>query len=153
MRCPFCGSVEDKVIDSRQSKDAGEIRRRRECEDCERRFTTYERIVEALPVVVKADGRRAPFDRHKIESGLAAAAAKRPVSIEKLQELAETVEREIAELNVKEVPSREIGERVLPLLRRVDEISYVRFASIYRDFRDVDEFLKELGDLVKRRDG
>ncbi len=153
MRCPFCGSVEDKVIDSRQSKDASEIRRRRECEDCTRRFTTYERIVEALPVVVKADGRREPFDRHKIESGLAAAAAKRPVSIEKLQELAETVEREIAELNLKEVPARAIGERVLPLLRSVDEISYVRFASIYRDFRDVDEFLKELGDLVKRRDG
>ncbi len=153
MRCPFCGSPEDKVIDSRMSKDAREIRRRRECDECTRRFTTYERIVEALPAVVKTDGRREPFDRDKIEKGVLAATTKRPVAIEKVAELAEAVERELCELGVGEVTAREIGERVLPRLRTLDEVAYVRFASIYRDFRDVDEFLKELGDLVKRRDG
>ena len=153
MRCPFCGSPEDKVIDSRMSKDAREIRRRRECDNCTRRFTTYERIVEALPVVVKADGRREPFDRDKIEKGVLSAITKRPVAIEKVAELAEAVERELCELGVGEVTAREVGERVLPRLRTLDEVAYVRFASIYRDFRDVDEFLKELGDLVKRRDG
>jgi len=153
MRCPFCGSLEDKVIDSRQSKDAREIRRRRECLECSRRYTTYERIEEALPVVVKGDGSREPFDRNKIERGVARATAKRQVSAEQIQGLAEEVEREICELGLKEVSSREIGERVLPRLRVLDDVSYVRFASIYRDFRDVDEFIKELGDLVKRRDG
>jgi transcriptional repressor NrdR len=153
MRCPFCGSLEDKVIDSRQSKDAREIRRRRECLECSRRYTTYERIEEALPVVVKGDGSREPFDRNKIERGVARATAKRAVSAEQIQGLAEEVEREICEQAVKEVSSREIGERVLPKLRVLDDVSYVRFASIYRDFRDVDEFIKELGDLVKRRDG
>ncbi len=153
MRCPFCGSLEDKVIDSRQSKDAREIRRRRECLECSRRYTTYERIEEALPVVVKGDGSREPFDRNKIERGVARATAKRAVSAEQIQGLAEEVEREICEQGLKEVSSREVGERVLPRLRVLDDVSYVRFASIYRDFRDVDEFLKELGDLVKRRDG
>jgi len=152
MRCPFCGSGEDKVIDSRQSKDAREIRRRRECEGCARRYTTYERIEEALPVVIKGDGSREPFDRNKVERGVARAAAKRPVSAEQIQALAEEVERELCEMGLKEIPSREIGERVLPRLRVVDDVSYVRFASIYRDFRDVDEFLTELGALVKRRE-
>jgi len=149
MRCPFCGSVEDKVIDSRQSKDAKEIRRRRVCEACDRRFTTYERIDEALPAVIKADGRRQPFDRNKISRGLIQAAVKRPVSIETLQEVAESVEREISELGVKEIKSREIGERVLPKLQVLDDVSYVRFASIYRDFRDIDEFVRELSEMKK----
>ena len=152
MRCPFCASSEDKVIDSRQSKDSREIRRRRECEGCGRRFTTYERIEEALPVVVKADGRREPFDRNKIEKGLIAAVAKRPVSAEKLQQLALAVEREIGELGVKEIQSSEIGARVLPHLRQLDEVSYVRFASIYRDFRDIQEFMTELGEVIKARE-
>ena len=151
MRCPFCTTDEDKVIDSRQSKDGREIRRRRECIACARRFTTYERVEEALPVVVKADGRREPFDRNKIEKGLRHAATKRPVPVERLQALAEEVEREISELGVTEVESREIGERVLPKLRALDGVSYVRFASIYRDFRDIDEFAKELGEVVKAR--
>lgn len=114
-----------------------------------RRFTTYERIEEALPVVVKADGRREPFDRNKIESGLKRAVAKRPVAAELLQKLAEAIEDEICELGFKEVQSRDIGERVLPRLKEIDEISYVRYASIYRDFRDVDEFVRELADLKR----
>jgi transcriptional repressor NrdR len=149
MRCPFCGSQDDKVIDSRQARDGREIRRRRECQGCVRRFTTYERVEEARPVVVKADGRREPFDRNKIEKGLRHAATKRPVPVERLQALAEEVEREISELGVAEVESREIGERVLPKLRALDGVSYVRFASIYRDFRDIDEFARELEELER----
>ena len=145
MRCPFCGQFEDKVIDSRQSRDAREIRRRRECVGCTRRYTTYERIEDALPVVVKADGRREPFDRTKIRRGLAYAVAKRPVTIADLADLAEDVEREIGELGLKEIKSRDIGERVLPKLHELDGVAYVRFASIYRDFRDVDEFAHEVG--------
>jgi transcriptional repressor NrdR len=151
MKCPFCGTDEDKVIDSRQSKDGREIRRRRECLACARRFTTYERIEEALPMVIKADGRREPFDRNKIVTGLKRAAAKRPVSMEAIEELAEAVERDIADLGASEVAASDIGERVLPRLRQLDEVSYVRFASIYRDFRDIDEFAKELGEVVKAR--
>ncbi len=151
MKCPFCGTDEDKVIDSRQSKDGREIRRRRECLACARRFTTYERVEEALPMVIKADGRREPFDRNKIVAGLKRAAAKRPVSVEALEEVAEAVERDIAELGQSEVAASTIGERVLPRLRHLDEVSYVRFASIYRDFRDIDEFAKELGEVVKAR--
>lgn len=152
MRCPFCGSLEDKVIDSRQSKDAREIRRRRECEACVRRYTTYERIEEALPAVAKKDGRREPFDRNKILRGLKHAAEKRPISMENLQELALAVEREVCELGLSEIKALDIGERILPRLRALDEVAYVRFASIYREFRDIDEFVRELGDLIKRRE-
>lgn len=152
MRCPFCGSLEDKVIDSRQSKDAREIRRRRECEQCGRRYTTYERIEEALPAVVKKDGRREPFDRNKIMRGLKHAAEKRPIATETLGDLALAVEREVCELGLAEIKSIDIGERILPRLRALDEVAYVRFASIYREFRDIDEFVRELGDLIKRRE-
>jgi transcriptional repressor NrdR len=153
MRCPFCGNEEDKVIDSRMSKDGREIRRRRECEGCSRRFTTYERVEESMPQVVKRDGRREPFDRYKIERGLTAATAKRPVSNEQIKALAEDVEREISELGLSEMGSREIGERVLLRLRGVDHIAYVRFASIYRDFDDVDEFAKEIDSLRDPKGG
>ncbi len=142
--------MEDKVIDSRQSKEGREIRRRRECISCDRRFTTYERIEDALPVVVKSDGSREPFDRNKIVKGLLHAVAKRPVAFDDLQALSEEIEREITELGVKELRSRDIGERVLPRLRALDEVAYVRFASIYRDFRDIDEFVKELADLKRQ---
>jgi transcriptional repressor NrdR len=147
MRCPFCESGEDKVIDSRVSKDGREIRRRRECEACSRRFTTYERIEESMPMVVKRDGRREPFDRNKIERGLAHAVAKRPVSLDQVKDLAEDVEREISELGVAEIESRAVGERVLPRLRGLDQVAYVRFASIYRDFRDLDQFANEVEQL------
>jgi len=144
MRCPFCGGSEDKVIETRVSKDGGEIRRRRECESCTRRFTTYERIEESMPLVIKNDGRREPFDRAKIEHGLLAAVAKRPVSRAQVAALALEVEREIAELGVSEIAARDVGERVLPRLRSLDQVAYVRFASIYRDFRDLGEFAREL---------
>lgn len=149
MRCPFCGAFEDKVIETRVSKDGGEIRRRRECEGagCERRYTTYERIEESMPLVIKQDGRREPFDRAKIEHGLLSAVAKRPVSRDQLALIALEVEREIAELGVSEIASRDVGERVLPRLRSLDQVAYVRFASIYRDFRDLSGFEKELDAL------
>jgi transcriptional repressor NrdR len=147
MRCPFCGVDEDKVIETRVSKDGTEIRRRRECEGCTRRYTTYERIEESMPHVIKNDGRREPFDRTKIEHGLVAAVAKRPVSRVQIGAMALEVEREIAELGVSEIASRDIGERVLPRLRALDQVAYVRFASIYRDFRDLEGFEKELDAL------
>jgi transcriptional repressor NrdR len=148
VRCPFCTIEEDKVIDSRMSKDGREIRRRRECDGCSRRFTTYERVEESMPQVVKRDGRREPFDRNKIERGIIAAAAKRSVSLDQVKALAEDVEREISELAIAEMGSREIGERVLLRLRGLDHIAYVRFASIYRDFDDLEEFAKEV-DLLR----
>lgn len=147
MRCPFCATDEDKVIETRVSKDGSEIRRRRECEGCKRRFTTYERIEESMPLVIKSDGRREPFDRNKIVGGIQAAVAKRPVSRDLVSALALEVEREISELGLTEIPSREIGERVLPRLRALDQVAYVRFASIYRDFRDLGAFEKELDAL------
>jgi transcriptional repressor NrdR len=149
MRCPFCGEDEDKVNDSRTSKDGREIRRRRECLRCERRFTTYERVDEAMPVVVKNDGRREPFDVHKIERGISFAIIKRPVTPEQVRKIAEAVETEISELGVDEIPSRDIGERVLLRLRALDTVAYVRFASIYRDFGDLEEFARELRALKK----
>ena len=148
MRCPFCSVDErDKVIETRVSKDGREIRRRRECEACARRFTTYERIEESMPLVIKADGRREPFDRNKIEYGIFSAVAKRPVSRDQVSALALDVEREIGELNVSEIAARAVGERVLPKLKALDQVAYVRFASIYRDFRDLDGFAKELDAL------
>jgi transcriptional repressor NrdR len=147
MRCPFCATDDDKVIETRVSKDGSEIRRRRECEGCKRRFTTYERIEESMPAVIKSDGRREPFDRNKIENGIRAAVAKRPVSRDQVAQLALEVEREIGELGVSEIQAREVGERVLPKLRALDQVAYVRFASIYRDFRDLDGFVKELDAL------
>jgi transcriptional repressor NrdR len=149
VKCPFCGAPDDKVIESRASKDGAEIRRRRECEACSRRFTTYERIEESMPVVIKNDGRREPFDRNKIERGLQHAVAKRPVSLDQVKRLAEEVEREIGELSVSEISSRAVGERVLPKLRTLDKVAYVRFASIYRDFSDVEQFAEELAALAK----
>jgi len=151
MRCPFCATDEDKVIETRVSKDGSEIRRRRECEGCKRRFTTYERIEESMPHVIKSDGRREPFDRNKIENGIRAAVAKRPVSLDQIKALALEVERESGELGVSELASREIGERVLDKLRVLDQVGYVRFASIYRDFRNLDGFAKEL-DLLRNED-
>jgi transcriptional repressor NrdR len=147
VRCPFCAALDDKVLDSRVSKDGREIRRRRECEGCSRRFTTYERVEESMPLVVKVDGRREPFDRNKVERGLQFAFAKRPVAQAKVKALAEEIEREVSELGVSEISSRAIGERVLPRLRALDQVAYVRFASIYRDFRDLDGFAKELDAL------
>ena len=153
MKCPFCGHLEDKVIDSRAAGTGEVIRRRRECEACSRRFTTYERVEDVLPTVVKKDGRREPFDRQKLVRGLRTACSKRPVSIEKIEAVADAIERELQESERREVLAGDLGDRVMTHLRALDEVAYVRFASVYRSFRDVDEFLRELGKLVQARGG
>ncbi|MBK8257130.1 MAG: transcriptional repressor NrdR [Polyangiaceae bacterium] len=153
MKCPFCSHPEDKVIDSRTGGAGDVIRRRRECELCGRRFTTYERIEDVLPTVVKKDGGREPFDRKKLIFGARVACIKRPVSIERIEAIADAIEREIQETERREVASSELGERMMVHLRDIDEVAYIRFASVYRSFRDVDEFFAELKKLVKERDG
>lgn len=151
MVCPFCGHREDRVIDSRESKEGDVIRRRRECLKCERRFTTYERSDEVPYVVVKRDGRREKFDRQKVLEGLLKACEKRPVGMAKLAELVDEVEAKLADTPDRELPTTEIGELIMDRLRNVDKIAYVRFASVYRDFQDVEAFLSELKDLLQRR--
>jgi transcriptional repressor NrdR len=140
MRCPFCGHLEDRVVDSREAQDGQATRRRRECLGCERRFTTYERTEESLPALVKKDGRREAFDRRKVLEGLRRACQKRPVSQERIDEMATRVERRLQETGEREVPSSLVGELVMEMLRAEDPVAYVRFASVYRDFRDVGEF-------------
>jgi len=151
MRCPFCGHVEDRVVDSRETQDGQVTRRRRECLSCERRFTTYERIEEVLPAVVKKDGRRETFDRQKILHGLERACQKRPVSAEQVQALLAAVERQLQESGEKEVPSRVIGEALMARLRELDPVAYVRFASVYRSFEDVGDFMSELAGLAGKK--
>ncbi len=150
MRCPYCAHLEDRVVDSREAQDGQATRRRRECLGCARRFTTYERIEEVLPQVVKKDGRREPFDRTKIVEGVAIACQKRPVSAEQVQALVGSVERQLQELGEKEIRTSVIGEAVMGRLRELDEVAYVRFASVYRAFRDVGEFMTELAGLAKK---
>jgi len=152
MKCPFCGHLESSVVDSRVSATGELIRRRRSCESCQRRFTTYERVDEILPSVVKKDGRREKFDREKLIRGLRASCNKRPVGVDQLEAVADAIERELTEGGEKEVNSAVIGEKVMAKLRLLDEVAYVRFASVYRSFRDIDEFLAELGKLVKARE-
>ncbi len=151
MKCPFCGHPEDKVIDSRAAEKGDVIRRRRECESCTRRFTTYERVEDVLPTVVKKDGRREPFDRQKLVRGLRIACNKRPVSVERIELLADAIEREAQESERREITASELGDHVMNHLRALDEIAYVRFASVYRSFRDIDQFLTELGKLGKNK--
>jgi len=151
VKCPFCPSQENKVIDSRLSKEGQVIRRRRECLACSRRFTTYERIEEMLPLVVKKDGRREAFDRQKILEGLSAACQKRPVTAEQLDAIVEQVERRLQESGDREVPSTDIGEHVMASLQALDDVAYVRFASVYRSFQDIGEFMAVLRDLAVER--
>jgi len=148
MKCPFCGFIEDKVIDSRQSKDGDIIRRRRECLKCEGRFTSYERIENLLPHVIKKDSRREPFDRQKILQGLERACEKRPVSFETREEMVNKIEKNLLASGEKEIPSTLIGEQVMNGLREVDEVAYVRFASVYRQFKDIKAFMQEINDIV-----
>ena len=148
MHCPYCSSLEDKVVDSRLSKEGEVIRRRRECLKCRRRYTTYERIEESLPVVVKKDGRREPFDRHKIFTGLAKACEKRPVSMDRLDTIVSRIEKEIQERGTSEIESRLVGEAVMRELHALDQVAYVRFASVYREFKDVNQFMSELKSLL-----
>jgi len=151
MRCPFCSAVDDRVVDTRPSDNDQVIRRRRECTGCGRRFTTYERVDEILPLVIKKDGRREPFDRGKILAGLKKASSKRPVPVEVLERAADQIERELEEAGEKEIPSSRIGDAVMAALRDIDEVAYVRFASVYRSFRDVNELISELKSLVEAR--
>ena len=154
MKCPYCSKLENKVIDSRLSKDGRTIRRRRECLECSRRFTTYERLEEILPMVVKKDGRREPFNRDKIITGIQMACQKRPVSITKIEDFVDSLEVYFQELGKKEVESKEVGEKVISSLKDWDEVAYVRFASVYRQFKDINEFMNELEDILKtRREG
>ena len=149
MKCPYCHSTENKVIDSRESQDGAVIRRRRHCETCDRRFTTYERVEENLPMVVKKDGGREEYVRAKVLRGIKRACEKRPVPVTNMEQIVEGLERELHEVGDREVPSSYIGERIMEQLRRVDPVAYVRFASVYRDFRDVSEFLDELKHLLR----
>ena len=151
MKCPFCHDLENRVIDSRLTKDADVIRRRRECFHCKRRFTTYERVEETLPMVVKKDGRRELFDRQKIISGLKKACEKRPVSTSAIEQTADRIEQALQERGEKEVPSSVIGEAVMRELHQLDKVAYVRFASVYRSFKDVSEFMHELEELIEER--
>lgn len=152
MRCPFCGHPEDRVIDSRAGTAGDVIRRRRECESCEKRFTTYERIEDVLPTVVKKDGRRELFDRHKLLRGLNTACIKRPISVDTIESMADRIEQTLRESDGREVTSTQLGELVLRTLAEIDQVAYVRFASVYRSFNDVDAFLEELGKLVGSRE-
>jgi transcriptional repressor NrdR len=148
VKCPFCANGENRVIDSRISKDGSAIRRRRECLACEKRFTTYEFVEEVLPVLVKKDGRREPFDRMKIIAGIKKACEKRPISMDAIETMVDNVEQACQEYQGKEIPSSMVGEKVMKELQRVDGVAYVRFASVYRQFRDVGDFMEELKDLL-----
>ena len=150
MKCPFCGNAENKVIDSRISKDGKAIRRRRECLGCSKRFTTYEFVEDIMPMVVKKDGRREPFDRMKIRNGVMTACEKRPISMESMEKIVDGVEQACQEIQAEEIPSSVIGEKVMAELKALDGVAYVRFASVYRQFRDVGEFMSELKDLLSK---
>jgi transcriptional repressor NrdR len=147
MKCPFCSHLENRVLDSRLSKEGDMTRRRRECLQCGKRFTTYERIEEILPWVVKKDGRREPFDRLKIASGMKRACEKRPISMEQLDQIIGEIERYYQDRGDREIESQEIGQCVMAKLKELDEVAYVRFASVYREFKDISEFVNELKNL------
>ena len=149
MRCPFCGDMENKVIDSRLSKEGHVIRRRRECLHCQRRFTTYERIEEMPLMIIKKDGRREEFCRDKVRSGITRACEKRNVSMNSIEDFLDELEQELRETGKKEIPSSVVGERVMVRLHELDEIAYVRFASVYREFKDVNDFVEELKTMLE----
>jgi transcriptional repressor NrdR len=150
MKCPFCTHDDTRVVDSRLGKEGNNIRRRRECIDCERRFTTYERVEETLPLVIKKDGRREVFDRQKIISGIQRACEKRPVSIATIEKVVDQMEVKLQESGEKEVAASRIGEAIMEALQSLDEVAYVRFASVYRQFRDINEFMSELTDILAK---
>ncbi|MGQ9508884.1 MAG: transcriptional regulator NrdR [Thermodesulfobacteriota bacterium] len=152
MKCPFCGHLESKVVDSRLGKDKDTIRRRRECIECKKRFTTTERTEDTLPMVIKKDGRREPFNRIKILSGLKKACEKRPISINLIEKIVNRIESYFMEKGDREVKSSEIGEKVMEELHRLDAVAYVRFASVYRQFKDIQEFMDELKELLENRE-
>ncbi len=149
MKCPFCSFPEDKVIDSRIAKDQSAIRRRRECLSCNKRFTTFERVEINLPLVIKQDQSREAYDRHKVENGLRKACEKRPVSQEQIEELVNELEQLLRENGEKEVPVAFVGEHIMAALKDLDDVAYIRFASVYRQFKDINEFMQELQGLLK----
>ena len=151
MKCPFCDELEDKVVDSRMAKEGEVIRRRRECLGCKRRHTTYERVDEILPVVVKKDGRRESFDRSKILAGLKKACEKRPISTATIEAVTDRIEKRIQEMGETEIESRIVGEELMKELHQLDQVAYVRFASVYREFKDIDQFMDELRTLAQQR--
>ncbi|MEK6579418.1 MAG: transcriptional regulator NrdR [Bdellovibrionota bacterium] len=144
MKCPFCATLDTKVIDSRLNQQGDMTRRRRECPRCEGRFTTYERVEEVMPVVIKKDGRREPYDRQKVVEGISKACQKRSIAMQKIEELVDRIEKRLQSYGLKEVPGRTIGQMVMNELNKLDKVAYVRFASVYREFRDVQEFVAEL---------
>lgn len=150
MKCPFCGGIQDKVIDSRMSKDGEAIRRRRECIKCSNRFTSYERVEDPLPLVIKKDDSREPYDRQKILMGLRKACEKRPISIEALEEVISQIEKKLIGLGVKEIHSSWIGEEVVSALKEIDKVAYVRFASVYRQFKDINDLIDEVKTLFDK---
>lgn len=152
MRCPYCGALDDRVVDSREAREASEIRRRRECAACHRRFTTYERVDEVPASVVKRDGRRESFDREKLLAGLIKACEKRPIPRRELDDIADAVEAELVAREDREMSSEEIGALVIERLRRLDQVAYVRFASVYRRFEDISQFMEELRHLLRQRE-
>ena len=152
MKCPYCGFAQDRVVDSRESKDADSIRRRRECEGCNKRFTTYERIDEIPYMVVKKDGRREKFDRQKVLSGLLHACEKRPVAAVNLERIVDETEAYVVDSPERERTTNEVGELIMSRLKEIDTVAYIRFASVYRDFKDVREFKEELEELLNGRD-
>jgi len=153
MKCPFCGYPDTRVVDSRLNKEGNAIRRRRECSRCERRCTTFERVEEALPLVIKKDGRRQPFDRLKVIAGIQRACEKRPVSIATIEKIVDQIERQLQESGEREVESSRIGQAVMEALHGLDQVAYVRFASVYRQFKDINEFMAELKDILAQGGG
>jgi transcriptional repressor NrdR len=149
MKCPFCESQEDKVIDSRVSKEGNAIRRRRECLKCGKRFTSYERVEELAPMVIKKDGRREPFNADKIRNGLLIACKKRPIETDKIDEIVDNIEKKLIGLGEKEIPSSSIGEEIMSALKELDKVAYVRFASVYRQFKDINELMDEVKTLFE----
>ncbi|RKY37605.1 MAG: transcriptional regulator NrdR [Candidatus Omnitrophota bacterium] len=152
MKCPYCGHKEDRVIDSRSSSDDTIIRRRRECLKCGKRFTTYERVEHIPLMVIKKDGRREEFDREKVLNGIRKACEKRPVSIEEMEKIVDKIESDIEKKNVREIPTRTIGQLVMKYLHKLDQVAYVRFASVYKEFKDIEEFKQALDRLLTRRE-
>lgn len=152
MKCPYCGKLNSRVIDSRLSRTELEIRRRRECQECSRRFTTYEKVEDVPVMIIKKDGRRESFVRHKILAGIKKACEKRTISIDQMEAVVDDIERDLRDNSEKEVPSRELGEKIMARLHAMDDVAYVRFASVYREFKDVDDFINELKRLTPKKE-
>ena len=150
MKCPFCGNMNTRVVDSRPGKIEFEVRRRRECQACVNRFTTYERVEQAPVMIVKKDGRREEFNREKVLAGIKKACEKRAISIDQIEETVDTIERSLRETSDREVASKLVGEKIIQSLKQIDDVAYVRFASVYREFKDVTDFIEELKDLLPK---